>query len=176
MNEEILQCYDDLGNPTTEGQPKSEVKKKPYRWWYGVTKIWLVNDAGEIMCSKRSATVSGNPNKWQTTFGGHVPFGMTFEENAVKELDEEAGLSVTTDDLFPVRKDRSDEYGCFSSGFAVRFNGQPADLKFEDGETTEAKWKSMEAYEKERAANPDEWCNRCTEEDQRTILSWLKAQ
>ena len=41
--EELLQCYDEHGNPAL-ARPRSIVKTKPYRYWYGVTKIWVVND------------------------------------------------------------------------------------------------------------------------------------
>ncbi len=53
-SDELLECFDDEG------------------LWHGIASVWLFNSKGEILCSKRSDVLSGNPGKWQTCFGGHV--------------------------------------------------------------------------------------------------------
>lgn len=98
-HEEILQCYDANGCQT-DIHPRSEVKKLPPRWWYGVVRIFLINNTGEIMCSKRAVTVSANPGKWQIFFGGHVDAGETFLRTAQREIEEEAGIQIQPDQLW----------------------------------------------------------------------------
>lgn len=156
--EELLQCYDDAGNPT-ESLPRSVVKQIPYRYWYGVVNIWLVNDKGEILCSKRAPHLKGNPGKWQTYVGGHVTGGLSFVENGIKEMGEEVGLTVAPDELMLIGRRRDDANKAFKEDRFVRFNGQPSDLKFADGEVTEAKWMTFEAYVKDKEENPEHWCN-----------------
>ena len=166
--QEMLQCFDEQGNPT-EARSRAEIGEKSHRFWCGVSNIWLVNDRGQLLCSKRSEALSGNPGKWQTYFGGHVPAGMTFRQNAVKELKEEIGLSVDEQDLFLVSKGRDDKNKKFFESCASRFNGMPTDLNFTDGEVTEAKWMDMDEYWKEREENPEVWCNSCKPEQQKAI-------
>lgn len=156
--EELLQCYDDAGQPT-EGVPRSVAKANPERYWIGVSNVWIVNSKGQVLCSKRSETVAGNPGKWQTYFGGHVPAGLSFEENAAKELQEETGLSFTVSDLKLVTEGRDDIHRKFFKSFAVRFEGTAEELVFADQETSEAKWMDTEVYWKEKEEHPDAWCN-----------------
>lgn len=170
--EEFLQCYNEHGHPT-QGRPRSVVKSLPYRYWYGVTKIWVVNDKAELMVSRRAETLSGNPGKWQTYFGGHVTMGMSFQDTAVKELAEEAGLRVRPEDLFLIAKGRNDAKKNFFEMYTYHFNGQPHDLHFVDGEVTDAKWMSMEEYWKEQEQFPEQWCNSCALEFQDKIRDWL---
>jgi 8-oxo-dGTP pyrophosphatase MutT (NUDIX family) len=173
--DELLQCYDEDGNPT-EGRPRSEVKQMPPRWWYAVARVWLVNGKGELMCSKRAGHVAGNPGKWQTYFGGHVGEGDTIKETAKRELEEEAGLARPLEDFFFVNKGRREEKRVFFENYAVRFDGQPSDLHFSDSEVAEARWISMLDYENEKASHPQDWCNACPPEAQAIILAWIRGE
>lgn len=170
--EELLQCYDERGRLAL-ARPRSIVKAKPYRYWYGVTKIWVVNDEAELMVSRRSSHLSANPDKWQTYFGGHVTAGLSFLETAVKELEEEAGLRVAPSDLHLIAEGRNDENRNFFKMYAYRFNGQSNDLHFVDGEVAEAKWMSMDKYWGEKETFPEQWCNSCSTEFQIKIRAWL---
>ena len=173
--EEFLQCYDEHGHPT-QARPRSEVKQKPYRYWYGVTKIWLVNDQADLMVSRRAGHVMHDPQKWQSHFGGHVSADMSFEATAAKELFEEAGLQVKPEDLHLLAKGRNDQNKNFFALYAYRFNGKPEDLHFVDGEVTDAKWLSMDRYWGEKETFPEQWCGQCTTEVQRQIRDWVKQE
>lgn len=174
IQEELLQCFDDQGNPV-DGHLRSEVKMKPYRWWCGVSNIWVVNKEGELLCSKRSNELSGNPGKWQSYFGGHVPFGLSFEETALKELQEESGLNRSLKDLFLVEEGRYEENKQFYKSFVVLFDGTVAELIFSDSEIIDAKWMKMDEYWKEKEERPEDWCNRCLPRHQEMILDWLAS-
>ena len=172
--EELLQCYDERGNLAL-ARPRSIVKTKPYRYWYGVTKIWVVNDKAELMVSRRAGHLNANPGKWQTYFGGHVTAGMSFAETAAKELAEEAGLRVSPSDLHLIAKGRNDENRNFFEMYTYRFNGQPQDLHFVDGEVSEARWMSMDKYWGEKETFPENWCCPCATEFQKKIQDWLNT-
>lgn len=172
---EILQCFTEEGRPT-EGQLRTEVKTKPYRWWYGVSNIWLVNHHAQILCSKRSEVLTGNPGKWQTYFGGHLPFGLSFEECAQKELAEETGLEVELNKFFLVDQGKYEENKQFYKSYAVLFNGSASDLIFTDQEVTEATWMTFNEYEQAKAHSPETWCHQCLPHHQKTILHWLSSQ
>ncbi len=173
MQEELLQCFDEFGHPS-EAQPRTETKAHPDKYFCGVVNIWLVNDQAQLLCSKRSDWVSGNPNKWQTYFGGHVAAGMSFKETAVKELEEEIGLRIDENDLFFVAKGKDETHRQFFESYALRFNKSPADLKFTDDEVVEARWMDINTYWNEKELNPDGWCNNCRPERQAVIKDWIK--
>lgn len=174
-SEELLQCFDEQGNPT-EIRSRKEVKTEPFRWWCGVATVWVVNDVGEIMVSKRSGQVSANAGKWQSYFGGHVEPRRSFLETARGELAEEAGLEFPLEAFHFVASVRNETKKVHAERYAVRFNGRPEALKFLDGEVSEARWMSMEEQWVEREADPDLWCNGCPPELQEKIRAWLKTQ
>jgi len=154
MKDEFLQCYDELGVPS-EVQSRSKVKAHPEKYVCGVANIWLVNDQGQLLVSKRSPNVSGNPNQWQTYLGGHVSAGMSFRQTAVKELEEEIGLRIKEEDLYLVAKGKDEKHHRFFESYALRFNGSVDELTFPDGEITHAKWMNIGAYQIEQKANYD---------------------
>lgn len=172
--EEILQCFDAQGNPT-EGQPRSIVKTVPYKYWHGVTCIWVVNNAGQLLCSRRAMDQKANPGKWQSYFGGHVTADHSFTQTAVKELREEAGIIKAEDDLFLIEKKTKPEEKVFLERFVVLYNEKSIDLAKTDGEVMEVQWMDLDDYWKEQADNPA-WCSPCRPEHQKSILDWLQTK
>ena len=173
--EELLQCFDEAGNPT-EVRTRTEVKVEPPRWWCGAATGWVVNDQEEIMVSRRSDTVSENAGKWQSYFGGHIQAGRSAVDTAQNELAEEAGLEFSQEGFYTVALVRNEEKHVHAERFAVRFNGSPEDLRFVDGEVSAARWMNMEEQWRARELYPDVWCNGCPPESQKKIRAWLKTQ
>lgn len=172
---ELLQCYDEHGNPT-DARPRSSRKQNDsYQWWCAVGDIWVVNDAGEILCSKRSELLSGNPGKWQTYFGGHVGPGSTMRETALRELEEEAGIKKTDAEIFFITSRTNQEQKAHAEHYVTRWNGSPSDLHPSDGEVTEMKWMTFADYWKDRETHPENWCNGCPPEAYEKIQAWLNA-
>lgn len=176
MNEkdELLQVYNESGD-IIEPLPRSVVHQKPVEYWHGVVNVWLVNRDLQLMVSKRSESVGGNPGKWQTYFGGHVPAGLSHSETAVKELQEEIGLTIEPDKLHLIEKGQfsNEDHLHFYESYAYLYNGSPDDLTFSDGEIVQAKWFSIDDYWRAKTAYPEQWCNACNEENQKRIKEWL---
>ena len=61
--------------------------------------VLLVNGAGDLLLQLRDSYAPRYPNVW-TISGGHIDRGESPEAAARRELDEEAGLSVDTVELF----------------------------------------------------------------------------
>lgn len=171
---ELLACFDEQGN-SIEPQLRKVVHEEPLKFWHGVVNIWLVNKQENLLCTKRSETLSGNPGKWQTYLGGHVKAGKMFKEAAVLELDEEVDLPVNPADLFLAEKGKKKEAKHFFESYAYLFNGSIDELTFNDGEIVEAKWISMDEYNKNREAHSEQWCNSCSAENQEKIKEWLAS-
>ena len=57
-----------------------------------ISRVLLVNGAGELLMQQRSSGVR-DPLKWNESATGHVDVGETYEEAALRELEEEIGVS-----------------------------------------------------------------------------------
>lgn len=171
--DELLTCFDEMGN-VVEPRPRSEVHAKPYRIWHGVSCIWIVNNKGQILCSRRSNAVTQNANKWQTYFGGHLKAGADFIDTAIIESNEEVGLNIKKSDLhlFKIGKDFKNKQ--FFHNFLFKYNAPLADLEFNDGEVAEVKWYDFETYQQAKEAEPDLWCNGTNLEQYQDIVVLLK--
>jgi|SRR3989344_2587821 len=169
-HDELLLCFDNLGNPINP-QIRSVVHTKPYRIWHGVTAIWVFNSKKEILCTKRSKMNEGNPGKWQTYVGGHVKSDQTFIDAAVAELDEELGLSVSKNKLFLIDQKKREDVMHVVSRYGLLFDEPLSSLSFTDGEITSALWVSFEEYNRQKQKKPDVWCNSISGEDyQKAIM------
>lgn len=175
MNGELLQCFDDEGTPI-EGRPRSEVKKEPERWWHGGSAIWVINNRGEILCSRRALHCPGNPGKWQTCFGGHLPEGMSFTHNACKELAEELGVTCTESDLTFLRRVKDDNHKKIEEQFAILLDIDPTRCTFPDGEITEARWMTFEEAREQKELYPEQWTNGCTKETENSIIKAFRSK
>lgn len=61
--------------------------------WRRSTNIFVLNSEGKILCHQRALKKDSLPGYWMTHLGGHVAIGETYEGSALKELQEEAGIS-----------------------------------------------------------------------------------
>jgi isopentenyldiphosphate isomerase len=56
-------------------------------------------ETGHLLLQKRSPGKDTHPGQWDTSVGGHVGFGQSYEEAALRETEEELGLKVEAADL-----------------------------------------------------------------------------
>ena len=61
--------------------------------------ILVVNSDGLLLLQKRSLQKDTQPGKWDTSVGGHVGFGQSYEEAGLREAEEEIGLVLKSRDL-----------------------------------------------------------------------------
>ena len=54
--------------------------------------VMVTNSGGEVFLQKRSMAKMIQPGKWDTSVGGHVDPGETYEAAAVREMEEELGI------------------------------------------------------------------------------------
>ena len=66
--------------------------------------ILVFNPKGEIYLQKRSMRKDSSPGKWDSSSSGHVDAGEEYLQSAVRELDEELGISVSPYDLKSITK------------------------------------------------------------------------
>ncbi len=64
--------------------------------------VLVLSSRGELLLQKRSASKDVQPGKWDTSVGGHVGFGQSYEEAARREALEELGLDLSQGSNGPV--------------------------------------------------------------------------
>ncbi len=56
--------------------------------------VLVLNQGGLLLLQKRSMLKDTQPGKWDTSVGGHVGFGQSYVEAAIRESEEELGLVI----------------------------------------------------------------------------------
>jgi len=57
-----------------------------------VAHVLLLNSRSELCLQKRAATKDVQPDKWDTSVGGHLALGEDYDRAATRELGEELGV------------------------------------------------------------------------------------
>jgi len=106
--DELIDIVDQLGNPTGESALKSSIHQKGY--YHNTAHIWFYTNKGEILLQQRAASKVICPLLWDVSVAGHIDAGETVEQGAVREIEEEIGLSITESEL-----NKIGVFDCFQS-------------------------------------------------------------
>lgn len=100
-----------------------------------ICHILIFNSEGKIALQLRSKNKKFRPGHWATSVGGHVQSGETYEEAALREMEEEVGVKI------PIKFLRKDWYedkrsngfrkslGTFKATFNGPFNINPEEVE-----------------------------------------------
>ncbi|HYF05198.1 MAG TPA: NUDIX domain-containing protein [Patescibacteria group bacterium] len=169
---ETVQLCDEHGNFTKVGV-RSEYCLQNTQEFCAATSVWVLNAQGEILCSQRGKWAYSKPGRWQTSFGGHIAQGISFEIGALVELQEEAGLVFPPEQLFYIGDETRYESKHFAKLFAVRWDGEVESLYSHDSEIAAYKWFSFPEYVTTRDLSPEGWCLGISEENYEKCLKVL---
>ncbi len=97
MEEEVDILDSKTGNPTGEVRLKKDAHKEGL--WHRAVHVWLVNFKGEILLQRRSENKESHPNMWDISAAGHVSAGEDKVTSALREIEEEIGLKLSSIDL-----------------------------------------------------------------------------
>src|ERR1035437_3863166 len=61
--------------------------------------VWFITPDGQMIFQHRAKDKDTYPDLLDATVGGHVEPGATYEETAIKEMEEETGLKAEKEDL-----------------------------------------------------------------------------
>ena len=138
---ELMDVYDRDGNRTGAVKDKeADWGPEEYRLAVG---IWIQNDEGKLLITRRSMEKSFAPGKWENT-AGHVQAGESCEHAIIRELKEETGISISEGQITLLGQVRVWPY--LGRNFGVRLNTSVSELTYQKGETDAGKWVDFEEF------------------------------
>lgn len=142
MDQEYFDIVDENGKLTGEQVTRAEAHTKGI--WHRTVHLYLFHKAGDdfaFLMHLRANTKDLNPNKWGTRFGGHVLAGMSIEDTARRELQEEVGLDLKNYKVLTGVVTKHDNYTNreFTHSFFIEVPGD-VPVKFNDGEVQRVEW------------------------------------
>jgi isopentenyl-diphosphate delta-isomerase len=151
MTEENLFLVDENDTPLSFTLPRSAVHKN-LSHWHRASSVLLINERGELLCHQRSLTKDRAPGMWNHNFGGHVRFGESTLENALRELQEEVGLQCTAQDLVYVGKYFAPSVKHIDWIFALPYKKTYGEVLLSEDEVAQIRWFTLEELDAWTAA------------------------
>ncbi len=169
MVEEYLEIFDENGNPTGKSVSRSKAHSEGVLHGASHTYIYrIVNGNVQMLLQRRSFNKDSFPGQLDISSAGHVEAGMDFRTTAVKELQEELGITVSPEELeeaFFQRYSSVDEFR------GETFNNQEVnmiyllerdlnigDLTPQPEEVEEFIWMDLNEIQKRMQAKDKEFC------------------
>lgn len=94
---EIIERFTQDGFATGEeiSRDRAHAEGVPHR----TVHVWFVNSSREVLIQKRADCKESHPGLWDISAAGHIPFGETAANAAIRECEEELGKAVEEVDL-----------------------------------------------------------------------------
>ena len=129
---EYLDIIDEKGNYTGEVVERNEAQDRKLRHWKVATIV--INDKMQVLLQKRNANKKYYPDKWAWC-AGLVISGESLEEAAMRELQEELGISISKKDLHVLY-----DSGDFTRIYYVISNKKEEEFIIQEEELSSVKW------------------------------------
>jgi isopentenyl-diphosphate delta-isomerase len=122
---------------------------------YRVASLRVMNEKGEHLLTQRATTKSHSPNKRTLAVNGTVEQGESYEENIVKETQEEIGVHISKPRLL-FKELFASNYKHFVAVFFVQLPKETP-FTFDEREIQAVKRVSTQALEARLANTPDDF-------------------
>ena len=167
---ELLDIMDENGNRT--GQARERNLVHTYGTWHATSHVWIIRkreDGGmDVLLQKRSRDKDSFPGCWDISSAGHIPAGSDFIQSAVRELEEELGLTVQPEELrfvdyIRLKKDM-EFYGKpfidrqISAVYLYEWSGDIGQLRLQKSEIDAVRFMDYEECLKELEAGNQNFC------------------
>ena len=128
---------------------RSDVKKGEL---YRVSALWITNSRWKVLLGLRHRTKKKNPLKWCPGVAGTVEEGESYEENIIKEAEEELGIRGVTFEEWPKIMTPLSH---FTQWFLWKTEKAASDFTPDWNEMEELKWWSIEELTSLIETSPD---------------------
>ncbi|MDD3284610.1 MAG: NUDIX domain-containing protein [Patescibacteria group bacterium] len=123
---------------------------------YRVSALWITNSNGDILLAQRALTKSHDPGKWGPAVAGTVDEGESYEENIIKEAEEEIGLKNIKSCIGPKKRMRGD-HNYFDQWYFLKIDKSEEEFVLQKSEVESIKWFTKEELKHELETNPDKF-------------------
>ena len=166
---EYFDICDENGTPTGETVSRKTAHEKGI--CHRTAHVWIVrrhDSHWDLLLQKRSLNKDSFPGCLDTSSAGHIPAGDEPLDSALRELEEELGISAVEADLVPIGK--------FHAAYEMVFHDQPfkdnevvfvyilkkeveiSDITVQKEELTGVEWHSLEETEAAVAEDDPAYC------------------
>ncbi len=120
---------------------------------YRISALWIENLEGEVLLAKRVVTKKQDPNKWGPAVAGTVDEGEKYEQNIVKEAEEELGLKEKFEKGPRIRI--KGKYNYFCQWYILKTDKDISEFKIQEDEVSEIKWWAKKDLKGQLKTNPE---------------------
>lgn len=152
MEDEYIDIVTKEGKPTGEKALKSDIHSKGL--YHNTAHVWLYTINGEVLLAQRAATKSVCPLLWDVSVAGHVDSGEFIAHAAIREVKEEIGLDLDTNEMKKIGV--FDCFQCYPNGiidnefhhtFIAQLNVPIKKLMPQKGEVEDLKLVTLDAFQ-----------------------------
>jgi len=93
--DELIDILNTDGTPSNRTAMKSEAHAEGL--FHATVHIWFYTKKGEILFQKRAQNKDTHPGLWDVSVAGHIGAGEPILNSAIREIQEEIGLTVSED-------------------------------------------------------------------------------
>lgn len=137
---ELIKIVDENGNFTGTIMEKEKVHDLNLLHWE--VGMFLINNKEQVLLQKRSTNKRFNPNKWSLC-AGHVDYDEELETAAIREINEEIGLKISSKELHlleEIEVSKEEENSHVMRYYYVFCNKRENEFIIEKKELSEIRW------------------------------------
>lgn len=157
MSDLPIQIVDENNNPTG-----SATKQEAWRngLIHRVVRISILDSAGRLLVQKRSLQKELFPGRWDNSAAGHVDVGESYEQAALRELEEELGLKdVKLEKLGDYYVDVTDDWRRmkrFTRSYKIVLHDPLPSFNLPEDEVESIKWMEVAKVKELVAKHPEQ--------------------
>lgn len=123
---------------------------------YRVSALWITDSEGNILLAKRHRNKINNPGKWGPAVSGTVERDESYEQNIIKETEEELGLKNVFMKVGP-KMEIEGNHRHFTQWYYLNSDMPTSKFDIQKEEVEEVKWFSREEMKEKLKSRPEEF-------------------
>lgn len=132
--------------------------KVDYEDIYRVSALWLTDKtSGDVLLAQRKWTKTNDPGKWAAAVAGTVDEGETYQQNIVKETEEEIGLTNLITTTGPKQFVDDGQHKYFIQWYLAEVDKNRTNLTLQEEEVEAVKWIKLGDLIKDVTVNPQNY-------------------
>jgi len=140
-----------------------------------VAAVWIENEKGEVLIAQRSWNKSHHPGKWGPAAAGTVEEGETYEDNILKEVEEEIGIVIDKNAAVFVGSFFAESIHKYFTGTFFAKISSETKFVLQEEEVAAVKWVSWEWLENDVLENPENYLISLERGIMKNIKEWKQT-